>query len=266
MHVMPSLPQLAEGLSMQHTNKESGTKVMRIKVIMPVIHDLFNETAKLEFRSYASGETEIHVSHLDKGTASIESHYDEVLAGPDILKKTQEAEQQGYDGVIIDCFGDPAVKAAREIVDIPVLGGFESAIHLAMLLAQKFSIVTVLPHVLPMLEDLINMSGTGIKLASLRYINMPVLDLQDSEKLKTALLKEMVEAVEKDGAHALILGCTGMMGLAAELYKELKNKGYDVPVIDPAAASMKMMELLVSLNLKPSKLTYMIPREKERNV
>jgi allantoin racemase len=239
---------------------------MKLKIILPVITDVFNEAVKREMESYAFEETKIDVVHLDKGTASIEGFYDEVLAGPDILDKTRQAEVEGYDGVIIDCFGDPAVKAAREFVDIPVLGGFESAIHLAMILGQRFSIITVLPNVLPLIQDLITLTGTGHKYASTRFINMPVLDLHDTNTMKKALLQEMVQAIEKDGAHVLVLGCTGMMGLAGELHQELEKKGYDAPVIDPAAAAMKIMESLVSLKLRHSRLTYMRPREKERKI
>ena len=54
--------------------------------------------------------------------------------------------------MFITCFGDPAVPAARELVDIPVVGGFEPAISTVLNLGERFSVVTVLENVVPMIS------------------------------------------------------------------------------------------------------------------
>ena len=239
---------------------------MRIRVIVPIIVGIFDEEVKREFRTYASEGTEIDVVHLDRGPASIESEYDEALAVPDILNKTIEAEKEGFDGVIIDCFGDPGVKPAREVVSIPVVGAAEPSMLFASSLGQRFSVVTVLKNVIPMIENIAKVLGVYEKLASVRSIEIPVLELHDKERLKKELFEEMLRAIEEDGAHVLILGCTGMMGVADSLHEMLREKGYDVPVIDPAAASVKFLEAVIGLGVKHSRLTYMTPPEKERKV
>jgi len=239
---------------------------LKIRVIIPIISDIFDEMVENEFRTHASEKTEIEVVHLDKGPASIESEFDESLAAPDILNKVIEAEERGFDGVIIDCFGDPAVKAAREIVDIPVVGAAEPSMLFACSLGQRFSVVTVLENVIPMIENIAKVLGVYEKLASVRSVNIPVLELHDRDKLKSALYEEMLKAIREDKAHVLILGCTGMMGIANDLHEMLKKDGYDVPVIDPAAASIKFLEALIGLGVKQSRLTYMKPPEKERRM
>ncbi|MBO8167863.1 MAG: aspartate/glutamate racemase family protein [Thermoanaerobacteraceae bacterium] len=237
---------------------------MKIKVIMPITSDVFNEEIHREFRGYAGAGVEFDVENLDYGPASIESEYDEALAVPDILNKVKKAAEEGFDGVIIDCFGDPGVKAAREVVDIPVCGGFEPAILLAAGLGQHLGIVTVLPNVVSMLEDLAKKLGLASKLVSIRYVDIPVLELVDRSKLEDALYQQSLEAILKDGAHVLILGCTGMMGMAKNLHDRLKAEGYDVPVIDPAFAAMKMIESYIAMGVKHSRLTYMVPPDKPR--
>lgn len=67
---------------------------MRIKVIMPITSDVFDEEIRREFRSYAGPGVEFDVQHLDYGPASIESEYDEALAVPDILNKVQNYKRQ----------------------------------------------------------------------------------------------------------------------------------------------------------------------------
>jgi allantoin racemase len=57
-----------------------------------------------------------------------------------------------------------------------------------------------------------------------------------------------------------------MMGLAKSLHEMLKRDGFDVPVIDPAAASLKFLEALLAMGLKQSRLTFMKPPEKERKI
>ncbi len=231
---------------------------------MPIIVSEFNQEVKQEFEHFAAEGTEIEVVNLAKGPASVESHYDEADATPDILSKVKEAEREGFDGVIVDCFGDVGVKAAREITNIPVVGPGETSMLFAAALGHRFSVITVLKNLVPMMSNAAKVLGVYEKLASVRYVDIPVLEVADKERLKKALYQEMLSAIEKDGAHVLALGCTGMTGVASDLSRMLREKGYDVPVIDPSAASLKFAEALVRMEIKQSKLTYMEPPQKER--
>ncbi|MDQ0272786.1 hypothetical protein [Cytobacillus purgationiresistens] len=55
---------------------------MKIKVIAPIISDIFNDEMMNEFSSYVSPQTEIGVANLEYGPASVESEYDEVYVSP----------------------------------------------------------------------------------------------------------------------------------------------------------------------------------------
>ena len=102
------------------TDKER--QPVKIHIVVPITSDQFNEQIELEARSFLGTGVELEVSHLLAGPASIESFYGEVLAGPQIVAEVAKAAGNGADAVFITCFGDPAVPAAREIVDIPVVG------------------------------------------------------------------------------------------------------------------------------------------------
>jgi allantoin racemase len=239
---------------------------MKIKVIVPITTRDFIEPTREEVEKFASKGTEIDVECLEYGTASIESMYDEMLNAPGIIKAAEKSQSQGFDGVIIDCMGDPALDAVREKLDIPVVGPGRVSILYAADLAHRFSIVTVLENVVALLQSKIVGVGLGSKLASVRSINIPVLSLTDVKKLTDALVDESIKAIEEDGAHAIVLGCTGMLGVADDLSQALKKKGYEIPVIYPVAVSVKYLETLIALNLTQSKKTYMRPPEKERNI
>ena len=234
-------------------------------MIIPITSPALDAESEQEFASYAFPGTEISVTHLDHGPASIESELDEAICLPDFLSKARQAEKEGYDAVISDCFLDPGVKAAREILSIPVVGAAEASMHFAASLGHRFSVVTVVPNIISSIENLAAEHGIGNKLSSVRYVSIPVLELGDKAKLIDALHREMVSAVKEDDAHVLVLGCTGMMGVAKEMERQLKRDGYEIPVVDPAAASLKFAESLVSMKLKQSRLTYMPPPEKPRS-
>lgn len=205
-------------------------------------------------------ETVIDSVGIERGPSSIECRYDEVLAMPEIVKRVKEAEDEGVDACVVNCFGDPGVRAAREVVNIPVLGPCESSLLVATSLCDRFSVVTVLKSVGGLIEENARISGLSGKLASVRAVDIPVLELHgNNEKTAVALFEEGKKALEEDGAEVIILGCTGMTGMAERLSKEL-----GVQVIDPLPTAVKLAETLVSLGLSHSKLAFPLPPDKKR--
>jgi len=233
-------------------------------VINPTTSGVRDTETKKEYAGYAFPGTEISIVHLDRGPASIECELDEAICVPDFINKAKQAEAEGYDAIISNCFGDPAVRATREVVNIPVVGAAEASMHFAASLGQHFAVVTILPNIVPMVENLAMQYGLDKKLVSIRYVNIPVLQLEDRDKLISALHREMLTAIKEDHAHVVVLGCTGMIGVAKELERLLRRDGYEVPVVDPVGASIKFAEALVAMGLKQSRLTFMPPPEKAR--
>jgi len=232
--------------------------------VTPIITESFGPMIIEEFERVARPETEISNVFLDAGPASVESFYDEAIAVPGVVAKVREAERDRMDAVIINCFGDPGLDAAREVVSIPVIGPCEASMQLASMLGHKFSVVTVLERLIPELELHAQKYGVGWKLASARSVDLPVLDLEKGrEQFVERMVERAVAAVREDGAHVIVLGCTGLAGLAKQVKVGLSKAGYEVPVIDPAGTALKVAEALVDLKLAHSKKTYPEPPEKE---
>jgi allantoin racemase len=233
---------------------------MKIYVIIPILpHKGLEELTNKEFKAAARPDTEIFVKSIRKGPASIESKYDEEIAAPWILEEIVNAEKQGYDAVIIDCMGDPSLHAAREIATIPVIGPCEASMAIASTISHKFSVVTVLTNIVRLFDEMVKVYGFGSKFVSTRSVEVPVLDLEkERKKVEEALVSESRKAME-EGADTIILGCTGMVGMAKALQAKL-----GVPVIDPAVASLKMAEILVDMKLTHSKVYFPKPPEKQR--
>jgi allantoin racemase len=235
---------------------------VEIRVITPVTTEGFTRVE--DFDDVARADTTVSVTNPVTGPPSIESEYDEAFAVPGTVIRMIEAEREGADAIVIDCMGDPGLAAGREAVDIPVVGASQVAMHTAAMVAHNFSIVTVLETLRPMFENIAATYGLTSKLASVRSVEIPVLELdKDPERLIRALVDESIKALEQDGAHSIVFGCTGMKGCAVGLKSGLSESGLTmVPVIDPVAAAVKVAEALVDLRLTHSRLTYASPRQK----
>jgi allantoin racemase len=230
---------------------------MRLKVILPILSERWNGTILEEYSRWAEAGTEIGLVNVRKGPESIESEYDEEVAAPFVLQEVRKAEAEGFDGVILFCFGNSASNAAREAVSIPIIGLGEAAQFLATLLGDRFSILSTISNALPRLRRKARAMGLDHRLASVRAINIPVLS-EDEEEVKQALLREGKKVIE-DGADVIVLGCGTFFGVEKQLEKAL-----GVPVIHCALAALKVMELLVRLKLSHSKKAFPFPPEKRR--
>jgi len=237
---------------------------VKIRVIEPVISKTLEGTSLEELSPIARPDTELSAVSLDAGPASIESTYEAALAAPHVVAKIVQAEKDGVDAVISNCMDDPGVEAGREMVSIPVIGPAETSMHIATMLGHRFSIIGVLEADERPFHDHARKAGLEDRLASVRAINIPVLELADRSRAVRALVEQAVRAVREDGAHVIIFGCTGMAGMAREVEEGLKRAGItDVPVIDPAKLAFKIAEALADMGLSHSKRTYPKPPEKE---
>jgi allantoin racemase len=190
-----------------------------------------------------------------RGPASIESMWEEYLSVPHLMEMAVELEQEGFDAIIPGCFGDPGIDGIRELVNIPVVGPGASSMLLAAGLGHRFSIITVLENVVRPLENLALLTGVSSKLASVRNVGIPVLELNDDpERTFNQAIEVAKDAIERDRADVLITGCGTLSFRAEELQAAL-----GVPVINPLRTALRTAELLVSSGLSHSKRSYPLP-------
>jgi len=224
-------------------------KSLCIQLINPNTSQAMTEVMAQTARSVAGSDTQILAVCPEEGATSIEGHFDEAIAALGVLQQIKAGRDAGVDGHIIACFGDPGLLAARELAHAPVIGIAEAAMHLATMLATRFSIVTTLPRTLTIARHLLHQYGFERHCAALHAIDLPVLSLEDGSGLAQEKVREQCIAAKKsDGSGAIVLGCGGMADLAQELTRELR-----IPVIDGVSAAVKMVESLAALRLTTSK-------------
>ncbi|VXA57441.1 hydantoin-racemase [Acinetobacter proteolyticus] len=221
----------------------------RIQIINPNTCVEMTASIAEAARQVAAADTEIMAQSPGKGVLSIEGHYDEAMSAIGVLELIQQGKAQRVDGHIIACFGDPALHAARELAQAPVIGIAEAAFHMASLVATKFSIVTTLARTKIIAEHLLHQYGFERKCAQIRCIDLPVLALEhDKHAAYEKLLESCQQAKMHDGIGAIVLGCGGMAEMADQVSLEL-----GIPIIDGVRAAVKLIESLHDLGIQTSK-------------
>lgn len=211
---------------------------MRILVINPNTTEEMTRGIQAQAVRYARADTVIEATSPAWGPASIEGHLEEELAAVATLETIAQRGAE-FDGVVLACYGDPGLYAAREISPVPVVGIAEASMLLACTVAHTFSIVSTLHRVKPILEDLVRKYGLEGRCASVRTTPLAVLDIErDPDSANRTIVAEGRRAVEEDGAEAILLGCAGMGPLDDRRIQATLG----VPVIDGVVAAVKLLE------------------------
>ncbi len=168
----------------------------------------------------------------------------------EIVKAMIEGEEQGYDGIAGACYFDSGIKAARNLLSIPVVGAAEAAMHLAGVMGHKFAVVTSEEKWIAEMTDYLVSSGFSAKAIT----HKPVRSLSMSmEKMMACLMSNNIGPIvddflniakgcTRDGAEVIIAGC-GLISPAFSLNGIRELDG--APIIDPMLASLKLTELIV---------------------
>lgn len=221
---------------------------MRILVVNPNTTASMTEKIAIAARRVAMAGTSIVAVNPAHGPASIEGFYDEAMCLAGMLEVIRATAD--YDAVIIACFDDTGLDAARCLTDRPVIGIGEAAYHMASMIANKFSVVTTLARSVPALEHNLHRYGLIARCARVRSSEVAVLELErPGSDARLRISAEIGRAVAEDRAEAIVLGCAGMADLADSLAKE-----HGLPVLDGVTCAIGLAEAMVRLRLTTSRL------------
>ena len=180
---------------------------------------------------------------------------DMVLADVGVLEAGIEAERRGYDAVCVDTMSDSGVAALRSELSIPVIGPGRASILTAMLLGNRFSIVSMWPHWRHLYTRTLTDLGLDRHCASIRSIdvtpsNQSLMSGRE-EELFPLLEACATRCIEEDGAEVILLGSTTMH----QAHRHLADR-LPVPVINPGPLTYKLAEAALGLGLTHSRAAY----------
>lgn len=219
----------------------------------PAYNDLISET----LTPYLNEGNELVVTNTENCPEDCDWWYPKHLVEEEVFEQVIQAEKNGFAAVIIGCCNDPAVRAARELVDIPVVGPLEATTQHAAYFGHDYLLVTDHRKSAAHMRDLIALYGATAHCRDVRYINWYVTDMiKDYEGVAEDALAASAKAMEDGGVEAVILSCT-IIAAATEKYL-LEGKAPRQPtLLNPNTFALKMAE---SLGLLMSKGAYGISR------
>ena len=224
-------------------------------MINAVVPGVYSEDVLPPLPGFVTGE----VDWLESGPSVIECLEDDARCVPPLLDRVRAAADDQADGIVINCFMDPGLHAARELVQIPVAGLAESAMTLALTLGQRFSVVLPAASGGPKVADQARMYVGSDRLASVRGVEIPVAELGDHDRLVRVLTEQAELAIAEDAAQVVILGCSGMSAVAQAVKEGIAERGLDVPVLDPTLAAVMAVVTQLALGLHHSGRAYPLP-------
>lgn len=146
-------------------------------------------------------------------------HYMDTLNSQHVFQAAKSAQEEGYDGVLVMCFGDPMLDHIKQAIDIPVVGLGESAMYQAARMGNKFGIVSISELNNIELDHTVHKYGLSDKFVGCESINETAREQGEAlinakhgiEHFKTAARK----LIER-GAEVIIPGC-GILSPALRL-------------------------------------------------
>ncbi|AUH69411.1 MULTISPECIES: aspartate/glutamate racemase family protein [Gordonia] len=210
-------------------------------------------------RAVAAPGTEIVGVTPRFGADSCEGNFESYLAAIAVMDAITSYPEP-FDAVVQAGYGEHGREGLQELLDVPVVDITEAAASTAMYLGHKYSVVTTLDRTVPLIEDRLRLAGLATRCASVRASGLGVLELEsDPERAVEAIVAQAREAVERDHAEVICLGCGGM----AELEEKVRA-ATGVPIVDGVRSAVTVAEGLVRMGLSTSKVrTYAPPREKK---
>ena len=173
------------------------------------------------------------------GPPAIQGEQDGEAAVPPLLELVKKADEAGAKAIIIGCFDDTGLNAARALATCPVIGIGQAAYHLASLFGPRFSVVTTLAASIPVLTANVSQYGLDRNLVRIRASGVPVLALKDDRENATQQVKaEIRAAIQEDNINSVVLGCAGMVHIVEE------SDDISVKLIDSVQAAMRIATML----------------------
>jgi len=161
-----------------------------------------------------------------------------------ILDNALRAEAEGCDVFAIGSVQDPALEEARSLVDIPVVGYGESAMHFACLLGGRFAFIAFGERFDEMLDLRAKRLGFADRALPTALMDVDFVQVGAGSPVLLKKFRESAKALIAQGAQVLI---PGQLYLSEAIARAGLTRIDEVPVIDGLAATLKMAEAMADL-------------------
>lgn len=204
---------------------------MRLLLINPNTTEALTERLAASGRAVLPDSIDLIPMTASDGFPYISSRAEAQIAGAAVLRIL--AERQGEaDAAVIAAFGDPGLRAARELFDMPIAGMTEASMLLACSLGERFAFVTFTPSLGPWYSEQVRLAGLDPRFAGVHAPDDGFADVSTvADDLKSRLVEVCRTAART--ADVVILAGAPIAGLAGEIRGDV-----EAVLLDPVQAAV----------------------------
>jgi allantoin racemase len=198
-----------------------------------------------------------HFKPVKAGPTSFTSPHDWMLLDIALLEAGLSAEEDGFDGVVIDTVSDSGADALRSMLDIPVLAPGRASLIFSLTLGRRFGVMAQWEPALVRYQKVLDEWGLRARCAGVEHFDTPPDFANLITGKEDVILPKMEAACHRlieRGADVICLGSTTMHQAHGYLSSVL-----DVPIVNPGPLSYKLIQTMLSLGLSHSKTAYPKP-------
>jgi allantoin racemase len=211
-------------------------------------------TAMAEYAPKAvNSDTKVELRFLDRSASHFMYPYFSLVNNVLLVEDVLKCQEEGFDAVVLAAAIDPALVESRAAASIPVVGSVESAMVISQFIGHRVGIIGVRAGYVTMIDENIKRYGLRermidnrpVRLCELNYENMTQA-LKGDGAAFIAQIEQVARELIEEGADVLVSGCQFFGAVFNRLgYTGVTDQG--VPIIDCAAAGLKMAESMVHL-------------------
>ncbi len=166
-----------------------------------------------------------------------------------IIENAIQAEREGYDAMAISCFVDPALEAARSMVDIPIVSSCESALLVSATIGRAPGLLTLDEIMAKELRHLVARYGYAGRVVAVDAMDPPIDEFELDAAFAgspefVARFSAQAQTLIARGAD-VIIPAEGVLNTVL-VRNDVRRIG-DTPVLDSYGSLLGMAEMLVRL-------------------
>jgi allantoin racemase len=170
---------------------------------------------------------------LSEGPFGIESQADSDAAVAPLISLIRARTDAS--AVIIACYSDPGIDAAREVTKAPVFGMQESGFLTAMTRGDRIGVVAISEGSILRHRKYLRRIGVLNRMVAERPLNVSVAQTASGKGTFERLEEVSNALVQEDSADVVVLGCAGLSVYRSRLETILQR-----PVVDPTQSAVAM--------------------------
>lgn len=200
----------------------------------------------------AAAGTEIEIHGLSPHRAIADQYrYLELLDTIEVTEHALKAEADGFDAFLIGNIFEPGLHEVRELLNIPVLGLRESAIHVACMMGASFSLINVNPKFVPRIVEGVQLQGLSSRMVSVERMTVERPGVFDLAFCDEAARAEVVRQFTVAANSAIDKGAEVLIPAGGSLTAVLNEAGIseiaNTPVLNGIVALIKVAEMAVGI-------------------